>query len=149
MSTPHPTPLDLAISQAAKARLAAERELAAARTRLQSAEMTYSTLDNYRGDYAKRLRSVTQAETPTLGNFHRFLDKLSLALQSQQHDVARAESNVAYQQSGYFESLKRFKAMEQLRSRRAATAMSRQNRQEQKQSDEFAAHTVRRNQRGN
>lgn len=144
MSTPHPSALDLAISHAADRHLASEKELAQARKRLRSAENTYSTLDNFRGEYACKLRGVKQLNTDTLGNYHRFLGKLSLALQSQQQDVTQAGQALQQQQKDWSESLRKLKAMELLRNRRAVAAQSHVKRQEQKQSDEFATRGARR-----
>lgn len=147
MSHPQPSALELAIAMAAQKHLASERALGNARNRLRSAESTYTTLETFRGEYASRLRSATHFKKDTLGNYHRFLGKLSMALDSQKNDVDSAGQAVAQQQSAWFASLQRLKAMELLRSRRAATAQTRLKRQEQKQSDEFAARSARRSQR--
>lgn len=144
MSKPNPTALDLAIDMAAEKHETSEKALGNARTRLQSAETTYSTLNSFRGEYAGRLRGVTRFTDDKLGNYHRFLGKLSKALDSQKLDVDQAGQAVEQQQSAWFASLKRLKAMELLRDRRAAATEKQLKRQEQKQSDEFAARSARR-----
>lgn len=138
--------LDLAIAQAADQHLAAEKALADARNRLRTAESTWTTLDTYRGEYAKRLRGISTSNRDTLGNYHRFLDKLSAALDTQQQDVLQAEQAVAGQQARWSQTLRRLKSMELLRNRRAAAAQAQLIRQEQKQSDEYAARIARRSQ---
>jgi len=147
MNSPNPSALDLAIAKAAENHVASEKALAHARTRLKSAESTFTTLDRYRGEYAGRLRDITQVSKDALGNYHRFLGKLSLALDSQKHDVDHAGRVVEEQKRGWIATLQRLKAMELLRNRRAAIAQNHLKRQEQKQSDEFAARSARRFQR--
>lgn len=146
MSQAKTSALDLAIAQAAEHHLAAEKTLAGARTRLRSAQSTWTTLDTYRGEYAKRLRAISTSNKDTLGNYHRFLDKLTVALDTQQQDVNQAEQTVNEQQTRWFHTLRRLKSMELLRSRRAAAAQAKIMRQEQKQSDEFAARIAYRSQ---
>lgn len=144
MSKPYPSALDLAIAQADEKHETAQKALALARNRLRSSQATYDTLDHFRGDYANRLRGVTHAATDTLGNYHRFLGKLGQALHSQQQDLARAGQAVEQSQHSWFAALRRLRAMELLRERRAAAAEARAKRLEQKQSDEFAARSTRR-----
>lgn len=147
MSNPQPSALDLAIDMASEKHAASEKALVNARARLRSAESTYSTLNAFRGEYAARLRGVTQFNKDALGNYHRFLGKLETALDSQKSDVKQASEAVVQQQSEWFCTLRRLKAMELLRNRRAATVQNRLKRQEQKQTDEFAARSARRSQR--
>ena len=139
--------LDIVIARAAENHQAAEKELVRARARLQSAEATFSTLENYRGEYANKLRGVTHFRTDSLGNYHRFLGRLSLALHSQKHDIVQAGKAVELQQKDCFESLRKLKAVELLRNRRASVAQAHAKRQEQKQSDEFATRSVQHNRR--
>ncbi len=136
--------LDLAIDSAAEKHEASEKALGEARRRLRTSQATYSTLDNFRGEYAGRLRGVTRLTTSTLGNFHRFLGKLGQALDSQLNDVNQAGQAVTQGQQAWSATLQRLKAMELLRERRAAAAQLRERRQEQKQSDEYAARSARR-----
>jgi len=138
--------LDLAIAKAAEEHQAAEQALALARGRLRAAETTYATLSNFNGEYEGRLRGVNRLSKDSLGNYHRFLDKLALALDSQRNDVDQAGQAVAQQKTAWFASLRRLKAMELLRERRAAAARTKIMRLEQKQSDEFAARSSRRKQ---
>lgn len=144
MSKPNLSALDLAIGMAAEKHETSEKALGNARTRLRGAETTYLTLDQFRGEYAGRLRGVTRFADDKLGNYHRFLGKLSLALDNQKLDVDQAGQALEQQKSAWFATLKRLKAMELLRDRRAAVAEKQLKRQEQKQSDEFAARSARR-----
>lgn len=144
MSKPNSSALDLAINIASEKHETSEKALGQARTRLRTAETTYTTLNSFRGEYAGRLRSVTRFADDKLGNYHRFLGKLSVALDSQKRDVDQAEHVVEQQKNAWFATLKRLKAMELLRDRRAAAAEKQLKRQEQKQSDEFAARSARR-----
>lgn len=144
MSKAHPSALELAIAQADEKHEAAQKALALARNRLRNSQATYATLDNFRGDYANRLRAVTHAAKDTLGNYHRFIGKLEQALHSQQQDVARADQAVEQSEHTWSAARRRLKAMELLRDRRAAAAQAREKRLEQKQSDEYAARSTRR-----
>jgi flagellar FliJ protein len=135
--------LALAIAGAAEKHQATEKALGQARNRLRTAEATYATLDSFRGEYANRLRGLTRFDTNALGNYQRFLGKLGQALDSQQHDVSQAGQAVAQSRDAWFATLQRLKAMELLRDRRAAAAQLRLKRQEQKQSDEYAARRAR------
>jgi flagellar FliJ protein len=143
MSQSNLSALEWAIRSAAEKHQAAEKILGQTRNRLRSAEATYATLDNFRGEYANRLRSVTRFDTTALEIYHRFLGKLEHALDSQKNDVTQAGNAVEQSQSAWFATLQRLKAMELLRDRRTAAAQIRQKRQEQKQSDEFAARSSR------
>ncbi len=144
MSKTNPSALELAIAGAAERHRASEKTLGQARSRLRASEATYDTLDNFRGEYANRLRGVTRFDTNTLGNFQRFLGKLGQALDSQKSDVSKAGHAVEQSCDVWFATLKRLKAMELLRDRRTAAAQLRLKRLEQKQSDEFAARSARR-----
>jgi flagellar FliJ protein len=144
VSTPRQSALDLAIEQATQRHLGEEKALAGARTQLHNAQTTHATLDAYRAEYAGRLRHVATATQQALLNHRRFLDKLTLALDQQQHEVDVAGEAVVRQQAAWLESMRKLKAMELLRSRRAAAEQHRLRRIEQKQSDEFAARGIRR-----
>lgn len=146
MNRTNTSALELAIAQAAEQHLAAEKALAGARSRLRHAKSTWTTLDTYRGEYAKRLRGISTSNRDALGNYHRFLDKLAAALDTQQQDVHQAEQAVNEQQARWSQSLRRLKSMELLRNRRIAAAQIQIMRQEQKQSDEFAARIASRSQ---
>lgn len=138
------SPLQLAIERAAEKHQASEKALGQAQNRLRTSQATYTTLDNFRGEYANRLRGVTRVQTGALGNYHRFLGKLGQALQSQRNDVDQASHAVEQNRQDWFATLQRLKAMELLLERRAAAADARLKRQEQKQSDEYAARSARR-----
>ena len=73
--------------------------------------------------------------------------RLSLALQGQEHDVTQAGQVVERQRHDCFESLRKLKAVELLRNRRAAAAQNVLKRQEQKDADEFATRSACRNRR--
>jgi flagellar FliJ protein len=143
MSNGANTALDLAIDQASEKHTASEKALAYARTRLSAAESTYATLHGFRGEYAQRLRGINAFSKDALGNYHRFLGKLSLALDNQQKDRDQAAQTVEQRTQEWFATLQRVKAMELLRNRRAAALEQQLKRQEQKQSDEFAARSAR------
>lgn len=144
MTPTQPSALDLAITQAAQRHLRTEKALAGAQSRLRHAQSTLQTLDAYRTEYANRLRSITHATRDALANHRRFLDKLSVALKQQQYDVDQAAQALAHQQAEWTTSMRKLKAMELLRNRRAAASALRLRRVEQKQTDEFAARRLRR-----
>jgi flagellar FliJ protein len=144
MSTGRPTALDLAIARAADMHQASEKALSQSRNRLRSAVATYGTLSAYCGEYAGRLRGMGRFSKDALSNYHRFLGKLDHALASQKNDVETAGQAVSQQQAAWQASLRRLKAMEWLRDQRAAAALGRQQRLEQKRTDEFAARGARR-----
>lgn len=144
MSNPNTTALDAAIAQAAERHRMAEKALAQAHAKVRTAQSTYHTLDVYRAEYAGRLRHISSATLDALGNHRRFLDKLGLALDQQQQGVVQATEALAHQQEAWANAMRKLKAMELVRERRAAAARSAQKRLEQKQSDEYAARAVRR-----
>jgi flagellar FliJ protein len=144
MSAGQSRALDLAIAQAADKHQAAEKALGQARNRLRSAEATYGTLNGFCGEYAGRLRGINRFSKDSLANYHRFLGKLGHALASQKIDVDAAGHAVSQQQAAWQDALRRLKAMELLRDQRAAAALARQQRQDQKLTDEFAARSTRR-----
>lgn len=144
MSSANTTALDVAITQAAERHRLAEKAMAQAHAKLRSAQSTFHTLDTYRAEYAGRLRHITSATKDALINQRRFLDKLGLALEQQREGVVQANAALAHQQEAWANAMRKLKAMELVRDRRLAAALGAQKRQEQKQSDEFAARAVRR-----
>lgn len=145
MSGTNLSALELVIARAAEKHQASEQALSRARNRLQSSEAMLSQLGNYRGEYVNRLSALKQFTPDKLGNYHRFLGRLSLAMESQTHDVAQAGEMVERKQNDCLESLRRLKAVELLRNRRATAADNALRRQEQKDSDEFATRSTCRN----
>lgn len=135
--------LAAALELAAEHHSAAEKRLAQAHTRVNDARRTLDTLSRYRGDYAARWRSITEADAAALANFRRFLLKLDEAVLTQQQEAQKCTESLHAAQAQWNQTRRRIKSLELLIDRRQAAQRLRDNRLEQKSSDEFAARRSR------
>lgn len=135
--------LGAALELAAERHAAAEKLLAQAHARVNDARRTLDTLTRYRGDYAARWRSLTEADSVALSNFRRFLLKLDEAVSAQQQESRKCTETLHASQAHWSETRRRLKSLELLVDRRLAMQRQRESRLEQKASDEFAARRSR------
>lgn len=107
----------------------------------QSARSRLQLLEQYREEYAQRYREAAVGGlTPAaLRNFQDFLARIDDAIEQQGKAVADSERSTAAGQTAWQEQNKRLKAIDTLADRHEARERYRENRQEQKEQDEYAA----------
>ncbi len=107
----------------------------------QSARSRLQLLEQYRDEYAQRYReALASGLTPAaLRNFLDFLARIDEAIRQQGKAVADSEQCTASGQAAWQEQNKRLKAIDTLSDRHTARERKHENRQEQKEQDEFAA----------
>lgn len=131
--------LGAALKLAAERHAAAEKLLGQAHARVNDARKTLDTLTRYRGDYANRWRTLTQADSAALANFRRFLHKLDDAITAQQHESQKCADALHAAQHQWNETRRRIRSLELLIDRRQVVVLQRERKLDQKSSDEFAA----------
>lgn len=107
----------------------------------QSAKSRLQMLEQYRDEYAQKLRdATTQGITQlALRNYQDFLGRIEEAIQQQAQAVRSSERSTANGQAHWKEQNKRLKAIDTLSLRHDARERYRENKQEQKLLDEFSA----------
>lgn len=107
----------------------------------QSAKSRLQLLEQYRDEYAQRLRDVIgQGLTQiTLRNYQDFLARIDEAIEQQKLAVTQSEQSTVAGQAQWREQNTRLKAIDTLSQRHDARERDRENRLDQKQQDEFAA----------
>lgn len=102
-------------------------------------------LEQYREEYAQKMReAVAEGVTPhTLRNYQDFLARIDEAIGQQRLTVQRARLGTLAGQAEWREQSKRLKAIDTLSQRHHAREQYRENRQDQKQQDEFVARKYR------
>ena len=99
------------------------------------------TLEQYRIDYEQQFRDQAKIGIrPThLHNYQAFLSKLNRAIDQQDKIVAQLERQLAQKQQEWIEEKNQLKAYETLQERKDKAEQDKENRQEQKASDEYGA----------
>lgn len=107
----------------------------------QNAKSRLQLLEQYRDEYAQRLRvSISTGLTQlALRNYQDFLARIDEAIEQQKQAVMRSEQSTAAGQAQWREQNKRLKAIDTLSQRHDARERYREGRLDQKQQDEFAA----------
>lgn len=97
-------------------------------------------LENYRNEYAQRLREVTsQGITPlALRNYQDFLARIDDAIAQQRLAVEASVGNTKAGQAHWQTQNRKLKAIDTLSERHDARERLRENKQEQKLQDEFS-----------
>ncbi len=105
----------------------------------QSAKSRLQMLEQYRSEYADRLReSIAQGLTRSiLANYQDFLARIDEAIAQQTAAVRNSEKNTAAGQQHWQDQNKRLKAIDTLSQRHDAREQKQEARQEQKIQDEF------------
>jgi flagellar FliJ protein len=121
-----------------------------AQAQLQGAQQQASQLATYRSDYAQRYSPQLQkASTPEmLRHYQTFMGRLQLAIDQQDRTVVQSKSNVNACSAAVMQQEMRVAAVRKLIERRSQELHLRTQRQEQKQSDEFAMLSALSKQRG-
>lgn len=107
----------------------------------QDAATKLKLLDDYRDEYARRFHDASQEGlTPQQWrNFQQFLGRLDEAIAQQREVVARSRSNTTAGKAAWQEQQVKLKAFDTLAERHHQAEEKRENRREQKQTDEIAA----------
>ena len=105
----------------------------------QSQKSRLQMLEQYREEYAQRLREVTaQGVTRlVLHNYQDFLGRIDEAIKQQRIEVANSEKGTKQGQEQWQAQNKQLKAIDTLSLRHDARERYRENKQEQKLQDEF------------
>jgi flagellar protein FliJ len=106
----------------------------------QNAKSRLQMLEDYRDEYAQRLRDATaQGITQlTLRNYQDFLARIEEAIGQQRLAVNASQQNTAAGQSHWKHQHTRLKAIDTLSQRHEAKERQHENKQEQKLHDEFS-----------
>lgn len=107
----------------------------------QSQRSRLQMLEQYRDEYAQRLRDAT-AEGITrliLRNYQDFLARIDEAIEQQRLAVLSSERSTQAGQAQWSDQNKKLKAIDTLSSRHDARERYRENKQEQKLLDEFSS----------
>lgn len=107
----------------------------------QNAKSRLLMLEQYRDEYAQKLREATaQGITQlVLRNYQAFLDRIDEAIAQQRLAVKHSENSTAAGQNHWKEQNKRLKAIDTLSQRHDSRERYRENKLEQKLQDEFSA----------
>lgn len=107
----------------------------------QNAKSRLQMLEQYREEYAQRLRDATaQGITRSaLHNYQDFLARIDQAIAQQSMAVRQSEQSTAVGQDHWKEQNKQLKAIDTLSLRHDARERLRNGKQEQKMLDEFSA----------
>lgn len=107
----------------------------------QNAKSRLQMLEQYREEYAQRLRDATaQGITRSaLHNYQDFLARIDQAISQQSMAVRQSEQSTAVGQDHWKEQNKQLKAIDTLSLRHDARERLRNGKQEQKMLDEFSA----------
>lgn len=106
----------------------------------QNAKSRLQLLEQYREEYAQRLRdAISNGLTPlALRNYQDFLGRIDEAIMQQKRAVTQSERSTAAGQAQWREQNKRLKAIDTLSQRHDARERYREGKLDQKQQDEFA-----------
>lgn len=131
------------------ARLARDRQSVAVRTAVGMAEQarhTLDRLDQYRGECLARSPAVAggMPDREMLLDYQRFVGRLDQAIGLQGHEHQVREGHLEAAQLKLLDHQRRLMALETLVKRRAAAKAVKAARQDQRDTDEFAARAVRR-----
>ena len=137
--------LNLLAERITAERDAAQKYLAECIQRASQARNTAGELSQYRQDYEQRWgRQFAQAGTMDIVQcYQNFSGKLNDAIQSQGQLATQAEARVEASRTALLAVEMRLAAVKKLIERRQAETQLREQRQEQKASDEFAARVAR------
>jgi len=106
----------------------------------QSQKSRLQMLEQYRAEYAQRMQEITaQGVTRiVLHNYQDFLARIDEAIRQQSIEVQNSENSTKAGQEHWQSQNKQLKAIDTLSLRHDARERYRENKQEQKQQDEFS-----------
>lgn len=133
-------PLLTVLTLAKDAEEQAALQLRAAQGELQKRESQLQALNSYRLEYMQQLKSKAggQISVTFYQQFHKFIKQIDDAIEQQVQAVAEGREMRSHRQENWLVKQQKRKAVEQLLDKKAKAAELKQNRLEQKQTDEFA-----------
>ena len=133
-------PLQALLDQARHRLDAGERLMLMVRRKEEAAKRKLTDLQRYREEYRSRLTGSSQTgmDILMLRDFHVFLGKLETAINLQCQDVEQQRAHLQVVQQQWFEQRRKVKSYEALEKRHFAAETVRQDRREQRASDEWA-----------
>lgn len=136
-----PTAIDTLIELATTATDEAARQLGLSIRAADEAEKKLALLLQYRDEYAARFQAGMAAGLTAMGyrNYQCFLDKLDQAISGQQQVVREAHRVVAADRCAWQSSERKRMSYDTLANRALQAAQRKENKRDQKQSDEHAA----------
>lgn len=129
---------------------AAERLLRTLRQKEEEAGRRLGELEIYRREYQERLASTTQGgmHIDLLRDYHRFLAKIEQAIRLQQQELDRAHGHWLRAHQHWLEQRRKVKAYETLANRHQSGERLREERRDQRLTDEQASKSHHRHQDG-
>ncbi len=121
---------------------AAERLLRILRRKEEAARQRHEELQGYKRDYQQRLAGETGArgmQIHLLRDFHAFLGKLDVAIHHQENEVAQATAHWQSAHDNWLTLRQKVKAYEALADRHRHQEIKREEKRDQRQTDEQAA----------
>ncbi|MDR3395675.1 MAG: flagellar export protein FliJ [Parasulfuritortus sp.] len=133
-------PLQSLLDQARHRMDAGERLLLMIRRKEEAAKFKLEELQRYQREYQSRLAGNSQGgmDIQMLREFHAFLGKLEQALQHQTKEVEQQHARWLIAHQNWLELRQKVKSYEVLEKRHLQTEIQRQERKDQRQSDEFS-----------
>jgi len=119
---------------------ASERLLRILKRKEDASHQRLRELQGYKTEYQARLSGVgaTGMDIIMLRDFYVFMGKLDKAIVHQETDLARASANLQVAHNNWLELRQKVKAYETLAARHANQEISRQEKRDQRQTDEAA-----------
>jgi len=136
--------LQVLLDQARHRMEASERLLLMIRRKEEMAKMKLEELKRYRIEYQRRLAGNSQGgmDIMLLRDFHAFLGKLEQAIRHQDREVEQQHERWLSAHRGWLELRQKVKSYEVLEKRHIAAENLRQDRKDQKQSDELVGRKI-------
>lgn len=140
------TPLDVLIDLTQDKLDEAGRNLAELSTRRREAQGQLNTLDDYRADYTRRLQNTTEqgVTASNYHNFRQFIATLDEAISQQNTIIAQIDVRLEAGRKQWHDEKRRLNSYETLKARQIRQLQYREQRREQRASDEFSAGLYRR-----
>lgn len=131
--------LDILTGLARDARDQAGKLLADERQTQQQTEAQLESLNRYRAEYAERLQQAMRdgIDPATMYNYQQFLASLDAALSRARQALAAQQKRVQQSQQNWQQEQRKLSSYDTLASRRLLEEHRRQERHEQKASDDF------------
>lgn len=131
--------LDILTGLARDARDQAGKLLAEERQTQQQTEAQLESLNRYRAEYAERLQQAMRdgIDPATMYNYQQFLASLDAALSRARQALAAQQKRVQQSQQNWQQEQRKLSSYDTLASRRLLEEHRRQERHEQKASDDF------------
>ncbi len=135
-----PTTLSTLIELAQARKNRAAQEFAQAAAAHSRARERLVLIENYRADYESRMRNQAGIglDGTLVGNYARFIQQLTDAVEQQAREVARCAEHMNAARAAFFEEERKCKSLEILAQREAQRQQATEAKRIQKQIDEFA-----------